>query len=75
MKAFEFPATVTEDHQIQLPDNVVKAIPGNTSVRCLVLVDDSAETTFQQENIMWRKLTAEQFLSGYNEADAIYNNA
>jgi hypothetical protein len=70
MIAYEFAAQVTHQGQIELPPPLLKALSGDQRVRVIVLVD---EATNAQEEAVWSRFTAEQFLAGYSEADAIYD--
>ena len=71
MKAFEFPAKVTPEGNLDLTDELVELLPENGTVRVIILIDESTEML---EQIGWSRLTAEQFLEGYSEADAVYDN-
>ena len=69
MKAYEFPAKVTSDGTLELPDQLRHLGTSEQSVRVILLVDE-----FQDgEERDWSLFTAEQFLSGYNDDDSIYD--
>ncbi len=68
MKAYEFPTKINRDGSIELPEGLKWVLPADQNVRVILLVD---ETTDEQTE--WDQLTAEQFLAGYAEADAIYD--
>jgi hypothetical protein len=70
VKAYEFPTKLKSDGKLELPDTILKLIPNNQTVRVIILV---SETTDAEELAAWNKITAEQFLAGYNEADSIYD--
>lgn len=70
MKAYEFPGKVTSEGKLELPDTVQKVLPGNREVRVIVLVSEPGDL---EEHAAWARLTAEQFISGYSEADAVYD--
>ncbi|MBS4029555.1 MAG: hypothetical protein KGZ58_13080 [Ignavibacteriales bacterium] len=70
MIAFEFPTTISSDKKIELPENVSMNLKPNQNVRLILLVNEPNE---KQEQVAWAKLTSEQFLAGYTEADAIYD--
>jgi hypothetical protein len=77
MKAYEFPAKVTAEGKIELPDPIVKQLLDNQEVRVIVLVNeliDIEEDDETEENAAWHRLAAEQLLAGYSEEDAIYEN-
>ncbi len=71
MKAIEFSTTIT-NNQIQLPASVQAQLQGsgNQKIRVMLLLDDpegeEADTTFL-------KVTQQQFLKGYANTDAIYD--
>ena len=70
MKAYEFPGKVTADGKLELPPLVKGLLSADQTVRILILVDEPTEA---DEEGAWYRLTAEQFLAGYSEADAIYD--
>ncbi|MEG3834421.1 MULTISPECIES: hypothetical protein [Microcoleus] len=72
MKAYEFPAKVTDEGKIEFPDTLLKYLAANQEVRVIVLVQEPTDT--EEENAAWQILAAEQLLAGYSEEDAIYDN-
>ena len=66
MRAHEFTATITPDGKVDIPVSVSELLLPGRPVRLIVLVSDEDEQA-------WQRLTANQFLAGYNEADAIYD--
>lgn len=70
MKAYEFPAHITADGKLELPDAVLPRSLKNQAVRVIVLLD---ETENSSEQTAWADLTASQFLAGYSPVDAIYD--
>ena len=69
MKAYEFPAKVTSEGKLELPESMLAVLPRDQIVRVIVLIPEAAD----DEQAAWAKLTAEQFLAGYSEADSIYD--
>lgn len=67
MKAFELQANLNPDHTLTVPD-AIAAQSCEQTVRVLVLVDED-----RQEELDFLRLGAEQFLKGYDESDAIYD--
>lgn len=67
MRAFEFRARINPDHTLKLPNEVAAQVPRDEPVRIIVLLPDPDE---ERE---WGRLAAEQFLQGYAESDAIYD--
>lgn len=70
MKAYEFPAQLKDNGKLELPDAILKLIPDGQTVRIIILVNESDDP---KEQFAWSKLTAEQFLAGYSEADSVYD--
>jgi len=70
MKAYEIPIKVTNEGKIKLLDALSELLPRNQVDRVIILIP---EPTDAQEQAAWSRLTAEQFLAGYSEADSIYD--
>jgi hypothetical protein len=70
MKAYEMPLEIDRDGKIELPEAIARQIPPGRKARVIILVPDPADVG---EQAVWNCLTAEQFLSGYAEADAVYD--
>ncbi len=70
MKAYEFPTKVTPEGKLELPDALIDLLPDNQVVRVIILVNEPADV---DEDAAWSRLAAEQFLNGYAEVDAIYD--
>ena len=70
MKAYEIPIKVTEESKTGLLETLLELLPRDQVVRVIILVP---EPTDAEEQAAWSRLTAEQFLAGYSEADSIYD--
>lgn len=70
MKAYEFPAKVTPEDKLDIPPVFTEMLPRGQVIRVIILI---SEPTDADEQAAWSRLTAEQFLAGYSEADAIYD--
>jgi hypothetical protein len=70
MKAYELPAKITPEGNLELPERLRRMLPAGKSAKVIVLVPDAADV---DEQAAWEDLTAEQFLSGYAAADAAYD--
>jgi hypothetical protein len=70
MKAYEFPCKVTSEGRLELPDALMKLLPANQVVQVIILLNEPTE---REDEEVWARLNVEQFLTGYSEADAIYN--
>ncbi|MBD2772796.1 hypothetical protein [Iningainema tapete] len=68
MKAYEFPAKVTQEGRLELPESLLKHLLGNQQARVIILVNEPTDT---EEEAAWRHLAAEQFFADYSDADAI----
>lgn len=71
MKAYEFPANITTEGKIELPDVILQNLATNQQVKVIILVNEPTEA--EQEDAAWQRLAAEQLLKGYSEDDAIYD--
>lgn len=67
MKALAFEAQVNPDHTLPIPSSVAAELPTGQAVRVLIFIPDS------NEDADWQRLTSEQFLKGYADSDAIYD--
>jgi len=70
MRAYEFPVKVTPEGRIDLPATFAELLPRGQTIRVIVLVNEPADV---YEPTEWARLTADQFLAGYSDADAIYD--
>ena len=70
MKAYEFPAHITVDGKLELPDTPLPRSLTNQSVRVIVLINENDN---HSEVTEWENLTATQFLAGYSAVDDIYD--
>jgi hypothetical protein len=70
MKAYEFPAHITVDGKLELPDTPLPRSLTNQSVRVIVLIN---ETDNHSDTTEWSSLTTTQFLAGYSAVDDIYD--
>jgi hypothetical protein len=70
MRAYELPAKITPEGNIELPERLRRLLPAGKPARVIVLVPDPADA---DEQSVWEQLTADQFSSGYAAADAVYD--
>lgn len=68
MKAFEFLATLDTNRTLPVPEPIATQLSTKSSVRVIVLVPES------DEDAAWDDLTTQQFLKGYADSDAIYDD-
>jgi hypothetical protein len=69
MKAIEFSTIIEDEKHIDIPSNLQANVHKNQSVRVLILVSED-----EGEKQSWSALSRKQFLSGYSDADSIYDN-
>jgi hypothetical protein len=67
MLAHEFETQITPEGMLKVPDELKASLPPGQTVRVLVLAADGIE----DED--WKRLTLEQFLKGYADEDAVYD--
>lgn len=71
MKAIEF-KTKIKDNQIPIPPGLQSELEQNPDVdfRVIVFIDDADKNS----DSLIKRATAEHFLNGYSDSDAIYDN-
>ena len=67
MKTLEFRARLNPDHTLTVPTELVAQLRSDEPVRVILLVPELGEDQ------AWSHLTAEQFVKGYADGDAIYD--
>jgi hypothetical protein len=66
VKAYEYYAEVLSDGHLSIPENLKDKLTPDSKVRVMLLLED--------EDTSWNNLTMPQFLKGYSDKDAIYDN-
>jgi len=66
MKAYEYIAEVLSDGHLSIPDNIKQQIKPSGKVRVMLLLED--------DDAAWTMLATSEFLRGYSDKDAIYDN-
>jgi len=66
MKAYEYFAEVLPDGHLSIPEDLKEKLKSDSKIRVMLLIDDK-ETS-------WNRLSMSQFLKGYSEKDALYDN-
>jgi hypothetical protein len=61
MKAYEFPGKGTSAGRLELPTALLKLMPAHQVVRVIIFL---SEPTEREDEEVWARLTAEQFLTG-----------
>ena len=67
MKTLEFESHVTADKTLSVPPDVARELKPEESIHVVVILRTD-------EDRDWARLTAEQFLQGYAESDALYDD-
>ena len=70
VRAYETSAQVTPEGRLEVPKSVLDSLPRGETLRLIVLVTEAAGAG---ESAEWSRLTSEQFLAGYADADSIYD--
>ncbi len=65
MKAYEYVAEVLSDGHLSIPKELKGKLKPESKIRVMLLFDD--------EDIAWNNFAMSQFLEGYSEKDAIYD--
>jgi hypothetical protein len=71
MKAFEFQAQIEKGATISVPSRVAEQLPPQVPLRIIVLVGEEHD---DEEERAWIRFGNEEFLKGYAESDAIYDD-
>ena len=66
MKAYEYFAEVLPDGHLSIPEDLKEKLKSDSKIRVMLLIDD--------EETSWNRLSMSQFLKGYSEKDALYDN-
>ncbi|MBD2363160.1 hypothetical protein H6G36_18535 [Anabaena minutissima FACHB-250] len=62
MKAYEFPANVTTEGKIELPNAILQQLVNNQQVKVIILVNEPTEE--EQEEAAWQRLAADPIRFG-----------
>jgi hypothetical protein len=71
MKAFEFQAQIENGQTLPVPPEIAHQLPQKSPLRVIVLVGEEDD---EEEERAWIRFGNEQFLKGYAESDAIYDD-
>ena len=67
MRTLEFETELTSSGVLSIPPDVVASLNAPTHARVILILGEP------EEDEDWRKLSLQQFLRGYAEEDAIYD--
>ena len=73
MKAYEFATTLTAEGQIEVPPALRSVFQKAQPLRVIILLTETEAPSESSESKVWNQLTTEQFLAGYCDTDAIYD--
>jgi hypothetical protein len=66
MKAYEYYGEIMPDGHLSLPEDLKDKLKADSKIRVMLLLDEDEKA--------WDQLSMSQFLKGYSEKDAIYDN-
>jgi predicted nucleotidyltransferase len=66
MKAYEYLAEVLPDGHLSMPESIKKVLKPDSRLRVILMLED--------EEAQWNKMATNQFLKGYADKDAAYDN-
>ncbi len=69
MKAVEFKSRI-KNKTIKVPDNLTTELSEDKDIRVIVLMDEIEN----KNEVEYQNLVQEQFLEGYSDSDAIYDD-
>jgi hypothetical protein len=69
MRTVEFEAELTNTGVLSIPPDVAASLDAPTRARVILILGEPEE-----DDEDWRKLSLQQFLRGYAEVDAIYDD-
>ena len=67
MRAYELSIKLDRDGKVELPADLTKILEEASEARIILLVEDSKDRE-------WARLSREQFVKGYSDADSIYDS-
>jgi len=68
MKAIEFKTKLKDSPSIDIPEKY-RSMIRNKKLRVLILINEDVK-----DDKLWKRLSSEEFLKGYSDKDAIYDN-
>jgi hypothetical protein len=66
MKAYEYYGEIMPDGHLSLPEDLKDKLKADSKIRVMLLFDEDEKA--------WDQLSMSEFLKGYSEKDAIYEN-
>lgn len=69
MRALEFKSKI-KNNRILIPNKLLSELKTDKDIKVIVLFDDMDKS----DDLAFKQASAEQFLNGYADSDAIYDN-
>jgi hypothetical protein len=69
MKTLEFQGCLNPDRTMVVPESVAEQLPTGQPLRVLILLAES-----ESEEQQWSRMATAEFLKGYAESDAVYDD-
>ena len=70
MQIYEVPIDIPPEGKLELPKVLIDRMILGQSIRLIALLDEPEDKEYDSG---WARVTAEQFLAGYGDTDAIYD--
>lgn len=70
MRMYEVPIDITPEGKLELPKVLMDRMIRGQSIKLIALLDEPEDKEYDSD---WSRVTAEQFLAGYGDADSIYD--
>ncbi len=71
MKAYEFPAKISREGSLEVPEALLQSLADEEVVRVIIVVKEVSDA---EEDADWSQFSASQLMAQYDDADAIYDN-
>lgn len=66
MKTYKYYAKVLADGHLSIPEDLKDKLKPESKIRVMLMLDD--------EDTLWNAMAMSQFIKGYSDKDAIYDN-
>jgi hypothetical protein len=66
MKTYKYYAEVLADGHLSIPEDLKDKLKPDSKIRVMLMLDD--------EDTLWNDMAMSQFIKGYSDKDAIYDN-
>lgn len=66
MKTYKYYAEVLADGHLSIPEDLKDKLKPESKIRVMLMLDD--------EDTLWNDMAISQFIKGYSDKDAIYDN-